>query len=233
MSKPILLGTIHLDRAGEYESLQLMLERIRPEIIAVEISPFSVRYRQKNQKKWLTIFNKRISSLTEKEGMHSGLELLKLQITTPFEWEVANIYGKNNNIPVIAIDCGDIAKKDMPYWEKTLLSLKNISNILKLQSVDIDDYFERHHQYALNFISRPMYIPEVINPLRWLNDETWSKREALLETKMRRILKTNKKSLYIGGWMHIVMGSPYKTLAERLSDLNPECILLKRRNKKS
>ena len=30
---------------------------------------------------------------------HPGLKLLKLQLHTPFEWEVAHRYSKANNIP--------------------------------------------------------------------------------------------------------------------------------------
>ncbi|MGQ9500402.1 MAG: hypothetical protein ACUVQ6_08750, partial [Dissulfurimicrobium sp.] len=88
------------------------------------------------------------------------------------------------------------------------------------------------HKTAQDIIARQNFIPDTIHPLRWLRDESWAKREKLLATRIRRILKTKRKTVYIGGWMHIVMGSPYKTLAERLSDLNPQCILLDRNSTK-
>lgn len=231
-AKLILVGTIHLDWAMEYRPLRLALEELRPEVIAVEISPFSVYYRQKNQKRWLSIFYKDIALLTEKERMHSGLKLLEFQIRIPFEWQVASRYGNEKDIPVLAIDSGNIAKNDMPFWEKTLLSIENIGNIVKSEPFNLEDHFKRHHKTAEETIARPDDMPDTIHPLRWLNEEFWVKRERLLAARIRRILKIKKKTVYIGGWMHIVTNSPYKTLVERLSDLDPECILLDRNRTK-
>lgn len=228
LSRPTLIGAIHLDMAGECGPMRIVLEKLRPEIIAVEISPFSVFYRLKNQKRWLSLFYKNIAPLTEKERLHSGLKLLKLQIMMPFEWRVARHYGEEKGIPVLAIDSGAIAKDDMPYWEDRLLSLENISNIVKSEPFDLENHLARHHKTAEEIIAKKGVMPDPINPLRWLRDEFWAKREGLLATRIRRILKIKRKTAYIGGWMHIVMGSPYRTLAERLSDLNPQCILLDR-----
>jgi hypothetical protein len=228
LSKPILIGSIHLDVAAECGPMRTALEKLKPEIIAVEISPFSVFYRLQNQKKWLAIFYKNIALLTEKERLHSGLKLLKLQIMMPFEWQIARHYGKQKDIPVLAIDSGAIAKDDMPSWENRLLSAENIGNIIKSEPFDLENHLAGHHKTAEEIIARHTVIPDAIHPLKWLKDEFWAKRERLLATRIRRILKIKRKTVYIGGWMHIVMGSPYKTLAERLSDLNPQCILLDR-----
>ncbi|MGQ9745934.1 MAG: hypothetical protein ACUVQV_08205 [Dissulfurimicrobium sp.] len=232
LSRLTLIGSIHLDVAAECGPLRVALEKLRPEIIAVEISPFSVFYRLKNQKRWLSLFYKNIAPLAKKERLHSGLKLLKLQIMMPFEWQVARYYGKEKGIPVLAIDSGDIAKNEMPSWENMLLSTENINNIVKSEPFDLENHFVGHYKTAQDIIARQNFIPDTIHPLRWLRDESWAKREKLLATRIRRILKTKRKTVYIGGWMHIVMGSPYKTLAERLSDLNPQCILLDRNSTK-
>lgn len=226
--RPILIGTIHLDLGAEYAPLYRTLNKIKPEVIAVEISKFSVSYRLKNQRTWLSTFYKNTEQLTKKERAHSGLKLLKLQIMMPFEWRAAMCYGKREDIPVLAIDSGVVAKNDMPFWKNRLLSPENICNIIKSEPFDLEGHFKRHHKIAEETIARPNSISDTLHPLRWLNDESWAKREGLLEKRVRCILKTKKKTVYIGGWMHIVVGSSYKTLAERLSDLNPQCILLNR-----
>ena len=130
LSRPTLIGTIHLDMAAECGPMRIVLEKLRPEIIAVEISPFSVFYRLKNQKRWLSLFYKNIAPLTEKERLHSGLKLLKLQIMMPFEWRVARHYGGEKGIPVLAIDSG--AQKGLERIIKIARTIADIEGNLEI-----------------------------------------------------------------------------------------------------
>ncbi|MDA8161894.1 MAG: hypothetical protein M0022_03175 [Desulfobacteraceae bacterium] len=226
--KPILVGTVHLDRDAMQGPLRRLLEEASPGVIAVEISPFSVSYRNKMQARWRLALSKNSALLSEKERAHPGLRLLELQIGIPFEWGVSVRYGGERGVRVLAIDSGRLSREEIPFWEERLLCLENLDRIVKLGRFDIEDHFERHHKIAREVIAAPGRFSQAVHPLRWLEGNYWDKREEMLAVRLRRILKICRRTVYVGGWMHIVKGSPYKTLADRLSDFEPVTIFLDR-----
>jgi hypothetical protein len=128
MFKLILVGTVHLDPEGR-GGLYKILENLGPSILTVEISRFSVRYRLSNQERWLLRLRDLKHKLPEERRDHPGLNLLKLQLHIPFEWDVANRYSKANNVPCLAIDSGNLARNELPLWKSELLSRKNLLKI--------------------------------------------------------------------------------------------------------
>jgi hypothetical protein len=234
----ILVGTVHLDSEGRRD-LYKIIENLKPSILTVEISRFSVKYRLSNQKRWLLRLGDLKHKLPKERWDHSGLKLLKLQLHTPFEWEVARKYNKANNVPCLAIDSSNLARNELPLWKSELLSRKNLLKITDEPDFDLDNHFRECHSLARIALTTPNHLPNPLHHLSWLYDKFWEKREKTLACRIRKIhgnglLNPGFSSristhLHICGWMHLIAGAPRKTLADLLSDLTPMRILLNRR----
>lgn len=206
-----------------------------PRVITTEISHFSVRYRTDHQKKWLHQLWSLVDSLPQDRKAHSRLKLLEYQLCMPFEWEVAQRYSEVKKILCIAIDSGNLARRDLPLWERDILSEENLLKITSEPNFDLDSHFKDCYAQAETVINIAHKIPKVIHPLSWLSDSDWRTRERLVANRIRRIYRnylqnidphTGLALVHICGWMHLVTGSPWKTLADLLLDLNPTRVLL-------
>ncbi len=233
-----LIGTVHLD-VGAREILYNIIESIIPKIITTEISTFSVRYRTSHQEKWLQHLWNLIDSLPKERKIHSRLKLLEYQLSMPFEWKTTQRYSKVNNISCVAIDSGDLARKELPLWERNILSRRNLLRVTNEPDFDLDTYFEDCYLQAETILNTADKIPKSIHPLLWLSDSYWEKREEILADRIRKIYRkylqkfgsnpqTKIPLVHVCGWMHLVTRSPWKTLADLLSDLNPTRIALMR-----
>jgi hypothetical protein len=234
----ILVGTVHLDPEGR-RGLYKIIENLRPSVLTVEISKFSVRYRLSNQEKWLLRLKNLTYKLPRERGVHAGLKLLELQLHLPFEWEVAYRYSKANNVPCLAIDSGNLARNELPLWKSEILSRKNLLKITDKPDFDLDNHFREHHSQAKIILKTPNHLPKSLHHLSWLSDRFWERREKTLACRIRGIYRngllnpgsysrTSAHHVHICGWMHLITGSPWKTLADLLSDLTPMRILLTR-----
>ena len=235
----ILVGTVHLDPGGR-GGLYKIIENLRPSILTVEISMFSVRYRLSNQERWLLRLRHLKYKLPKERRGHPGLKLLKLQLHTPFEWEVAHRYSKANNVPCFAIDSGNLARNELPLWKSEVLSRKNLLKITDEPDFDLDNHFRKCHSQTKIALKTPNHLPKPMHHLSWLSDRFWERREKTLACRIRRIhgngllnpgsySRTRTHHVHICGWMHLMAGSPWKTLADLLSKLTPMRILLTRK----
>jgi len=236
--KLILIGTVHLDPEGR-RGLYKIIENLRPSILTVEISNFSVRYRLSNQEKWLLRLRDLKYKLPEERRNHPRLKLLKLQLHTPFEWEVAHKYSKANNVPCFAIDSGNLARNELPLWKSELLSRKNLLKITDEPDFDLDNHFRECHSLAKIALTTPNHLPNM-HLLTWLSNRFRGKREKTLARRIRGIhengllnpgpsSRTDIHHVHICGWMHLITGVPWKTLTDILLELTPKRMLLTRK----
>ena len=235
----ILVGTVHLDPEGR-RGLYKIIENLRPSILTVEISRFSVRYRLSNQEKWLLRLRDLKYNLPEERRDHPRLKLLKLQLHTPFEWEVALRYSEVNNIPCLAIDSGNLARNELPLWKSELLSRKNLLKITDEPDFDLDNHFRECYSQAKIALTTPTHLPKPLHHLTWLSDRFWKKREKTLACRIRSVhgngllnpgspSRTGTQHVHICGWMHLITGAPWKTLTDLLLGLTPKRMLLTRK----
>lgn len=233
-----LIGTIHLDKQAESQGLYDLLCRIRPEIILVEISPFSVAFRKAHQRQWLRTLWEITKDWPRPKRCHAALRLLRLQLTMPFEWEISRSYGKKHNIPVIPIDSSTLAREELPLWQNELLTEYNLSQLVQQPDLELETYFAGHYRMAQDILCdrHTDDLAETPNRtkqlLKWMEDEFWQKREGILARRIKRVAITGRKTVYVGGWMHLIIHSPNNTLIDRLIALNPHALLVPRRYKK-
>lgn len=193
----------------------------------MEISPFSVSFRGSNQERWIALLEDRLARLPKERRNHPRIRLLDRQIRLPFEWAEAVAFGKRRKVPIVPVDTGDLAKKELPFWEDDLLSEANLRSLSEGEAEDLKTHFERRQAEASRVLSDPNGPSHPHHhPMRWLGEREWEVREGLLARRVRRIHGIRRPIVHIGGWMHIVTGSPWMTLADRLQDLSPDRILL-------
>lgn len=201
---------------------------LTPGVITVEISRFSVSYRTRHGPSWKERLDSLIERLPGPDRHNPGLGLLLRQIGMPFEWQAARAYGDRNRLRVIPIDSGELAASELPSWGHELLAPENLRQIAASHAGEtIDAHIERCRSEAERLLMREESPPASAHPLRWLADPFWERRERLLSRRIRMVMAVRSPLVHIGGWMHLAAGSPWKTLADHLEDLDPVRILIR------
>lgn len=234
-----LIGTVHLDKRAEAQGLYGLLCELRPQVILVEISPFSVAFRSAHQRQWLCTLWRIIKDWPAIKRRHSAIELLRLQLKMPFEWEIGRFYNKKYGIPLIPIDSSELAKEELPMWQHELLTEYNLHQLVRQPHLELEAYFADHYRMAQQLLgntqkNRPAGLQGCMKGLlKWMKDEFWQKREGILAKRIERITQKGGKTAYIGGWMHLIRHDLYGTLISRLARLNPQALLVPRWNGKA
>lgn len=233
-----LIGTVHLDKRAEAQGLYDLLCKLRPQVILVEISPFSVAFRKSHRRQWLCTLWHIIKDWPQVKRRHAAIELLRLQLNMPFEWEIGRLYSITHAIPLIPIDSSALAKEELPLWQHELLTECNLNQLVQQPNLNLETYFADHYRMAQQILcdeksNKSAEIQrQTKDLLKWMEDEFWQKREGILAKRIERIAKTGMKTTYIGGWMHLIRHELHDTLINRLAPLNPQALLVPRSNKK-
>ena len=209
----VLAGTVHLDcEASSF--LYSLLGSINPACIAVEISAFSIRYRSRMEKIWLQRFSEMAGGLPVSKRRHLKLELLRRQISMPYEWTTAAKYASGQDIELVPVDSGALSRRELPCWQKDLLSEENLIFLTSLEDELDTLYFSNHFSSARRILKKP----EMLSPIhcQLVFDENWCKREELLARRVINLSRRFSPLVYIGGWMHLINLSSRVTLASML-----------------
>lgn len=234
-----LIGTVHLDKRAEAQGLHDLLCQLRPQVILVEISPFSVAFRSAHQRQWLHTLWNIIKDWPAIKRRHSAIELLRLQLHMPFEWEIGRFYSREYGIHLIPIDSSELAKAELPLWQHELLTEYNLNQLVQQPHLELETYFADHYRMAQQLLRNEQKNTSrgiqghTKGLLKWMEDEFWQRREGLLARRIERIVKKGMKTAYIGGWMHLIRHDLHDTLINRLASLNPQALLVPRCHRKA
>ncbi len=220
----ILIGTVHTDPLGA-GSLYKWLLRLKPNIITVEISPFSISYRKKMLFYWLKKLNEAKGSLRPKERDHFQIQILYRSLLIPFEWVVSRAYAKNVSIPCIPIDIGEISKKELPKWSKELISSFNLKLLVQQTDKDIVEFFDSKYKTARKILFEKGN--DFVFNLA-LNSKEFKKRDKVMAKKLLRFIKYKDKLVHVGGWQHLIITNKYSLVSLLEKDFKENDIVLKR-----
>ena len=212
-----MVGTIHLYEEAR-PTLKAILNELNPRVLTVEISRFSIDFRQRHHLAWKERLERAIQHLGLSIRDCHVLELLKRQISMPYEWQVAKSFAVERGVRVVPIDISELSKMELPLWEEELLSEKNIKCIvLNSRDETLDRHFNRIRCEAASLLKgiQPMRS-ERIHPLTWLGDPFWQRREKILFRRLMRIVRLAGGVVHVSGWMHCVAGSPWQTLTDHI-----------------
>ncbi len=189
----------------------MLLEKLAPACIAVEISKFSIDFRQKKQKSWHEKLENLLKTLPQKAKTHYRIELLKRQISMPYEWTISKRAASSLGIPSVPIDSGKISKKELPLWDKELITADNLLYLIDEPDINVNEYFAFHYKRAKAFLFNHWGMKCFFDQL--VLDKNWCKREEVLSKRLLLLLKQYQTVVYIGGWMHIMEQKKFVTLA--------------------
>jgi hypothetical protein len=215
----ILIGTVHGDPQGPARAGKLLLH-LRPDLVTVEISPFSLGYRLKHGRRWQRQLAAALAELPDEAKSHLAIQRLAAQITLPFEVRAAGDYSRRVNVPWHPLDLGFLSRRHLPRYETELLSPANLEALLATADGEPKDFvageFRRARQ-AWAGAPRRRIFPGVPETLR---------RERFLARRLRRLVSRYRRVVHLGGWEHLVTWEGSPGLWPDLADLKPRRLLL-------
>jgi hypothetical protein len=214
-----LIGTVHGDPRGYARALAL-LDHLGPDVVSVEISPFSLRYRLRHGTGWRRRLARGLGHLPRGAASHLALQRLAAQVDLPFEVQAARDYHRRTGAPWRPLDLGFVARRHLPRFGPELLAPGNLQALLATQDGDLAEYVAGEYHRARLALARPPRRP--IFPG---NPET-RRRERLLARRLRRLASRYPRVAHLGGWEHLVPWQDCPGLVNELADLRPRRLLL-------
>lgn len=211
----ILLGTVHGDPRG-YDRAREFLRALRPRVVAVEISRFSLRYRERHQGRWQELYARGVAALEPEKRWHPGLQRVAAQITMPFEVRAAADYGRETGAAWHPIDGGAVAREHLPRYATELLTPDNLAALAARPEEDGEDWAAAEYHRALGMLADPERF-RLWRGREFQGGAAW-RRERLLARRLTDLARDGGRVAYLGGWEHLVAGAGLPTLAELLGN---------------
>lgn len=215
-----LVGTVHGDPAG-YRRAWRILGHLAPQVITVEISPFSVRYRKRAARIWQRRLAAALDRLPPGAGDHVALARVAAQVALPFEYRVARDWSALYRVPVKLVDSGGPARVHLPRFYRELLTWENLARLLDTPAAgSLEDYVKAEFHRARRAL-RGEFFPW-FRPRPPEND----RRERLMARRLRHLAHKNLRVVHLGGWEHLLPWPDGRGLPQLLADLKPRVVLL-------
>jgi hypothetical protein len=216
----ILLATVHGDPGG-YERAWRFFEQVRPEVVTVEISRFSVRYRERANKGWRRRLSEALKALPPEAGKSLAVARVAAQAELPFEYRAARDWGNIYQVPVKFLDSGRVARLHLPRYADELLSSDNLRVLCENEASGTLEEF-----VAAEFRRARLARDGKLRPLPRPADPGDERRERLWAKRLKGLVDSGKRVVHLGGWEHLVPWEGGGGLSQLLADLNPGLMLL-------
>jgi len=194
----ILIGTVHGDPRG-YERALKLLTHLQPDLITVEISRFSLRYRQRQESRWQRLLGRGLQELPAGASEHLAIRRLAAQVALPFEVQAAQDWGRGHGVPWRPLDLGSPARRHLPRYARELLTPGNLQALLTTAAdQSLEDFVAAQFRRA-----RLAYLraPQRLFPA---HDGETRRRERFLARRLRRLAGRGGRVAHLGGWEHLV-----------------------------
>jgi pheromone shutdown protein TraB len=215
----ILIGTVHGDPRG-YARAWDLLNHLRPDLVAVEISLFSLRYRRRYGPRWQRQLTLALAALPAGAAHHLAIQRLAAQVGLPFEVRAARDYGQSAGVFWRPLDLGAPARRHLPRYGPELLSPANLQALLTTADGELKDHVAaefRRARLAVARAPRRPFSPGAPETLR---------RERFLARRLRGLASRHRRVVHLGGWEHLVPWQDSPGLWRQLADLSPRRLLL-------
>jgi hypothetical protein len=193
----ILIGTVHGDPQG-YERVIRLLERLQPEVVTVEISRFSVRYRGAWEGRWRRQLNAALAGLPPKASGHPAIQRVAGQIALPFEYRAARDYCRSYGGKCLPLDLGELSRRHLPRYGPELLSPANLRALLETPAEPQEDLVAQEFRRARSALERASWRP----PLPGIRETR--RRDFFVSRRLKRLIMKGARIVHLGGWEHLI-----------------------------
>jgi hypothetical protein len=216
----VLLAAVHGDPAG-YERAWRFFEQLRPEVITVEISRFSVRFRERAVRGWRRRLALALGAMPPEAAANLAVARVAAQAEVPFEYRAARDWGQGHTVAVKLLDSSAAARHHLPRYAKELLSAANLRALGESGSPGtLEDFVAREFRRArLAMQGRLRMLPHGADAQKSRRERLWAKR-------LKRLAAGGQRVVHVGGWEHLVPWQDGDNLLGLLGDLNPGVMLL-------
>ncbi len=215
----ILIGTVHGDPRGQARAGAL-LNHLGPDLVTVEISPFSLRYRRQHGARWQQQLAGGLAKLPEGAALHLAIQRLAAQVAMPFEVRAAQDYSRKAGVPWRPLDLGFVSRRHLPRFGPELLSPANLKALLTTPDGELKDFVAAEFRRARLAWGRAPRRP--ISP----GASETGRRESFLARRLRALTSRHRRVVHLGGWEHLVAWEDSPGLWGDLADLQPGRLLL-------
>jgi hypothetical protein len=216
----ILVGTVHGDPRG-WERAVRLLDWLRPELITVEISRFSLRYRARQGKHWQRLLARGLKELPAGAADHPAIRRVMALVALPFEVRAARDWGRRHGVPWRPLDLGGTARRHLPRYAGELLAPDNLRALLASEADgSLEGFVAREFRRArLAYRRSPRRLPLAA-------EAEAGRRERFLARRLRRLAGGGGRLVHLGGWQHLAPWQDESGLWQLLADLKPGRLLL-------
>ncbi len=218
-SEVFLIGTVHGDPQGASRAAKL-LRLLRPNLVTVEISPFSLRYRTRHEPRWQRQLEFALAGLPDGAALHLAIRRLAAQVALPFEVRAARDYSRNLGIPWRALDLGFLSRRHLPRYGTELLTPANLRTLLDTPDGSMEEFVAAEYRRARQAWARPPRQP--FSP----GAPETRRRERFVARRLRSLASRHSRIVHLSGWEHLVDWHDCLGLWRDLADLNPQRLLL-------
>ncbi|MHB8067816.1 MAG: hypothetical protein ACYDIC_07945 [Desulfobaccales bacterium] len=217
-SNLVLIGTVHGDPRG-YVRVGRLLSWLRPDVVTVEISRFSLRYRRAWEARWRRQLQKALAELPPAAQGHPALRRVAAQIALPFEYRAARDYSRRSGIKCLPLDLGGLSRQHLPRYGRELLSPANLRALAAEPGDCLEGFVSREFRRARLSLAR--------SPWRLAPDNRPEalRRERFLSRRLQRLAARGGRVAHLGGWEHLVPWRQGEGMRAWLAEEDP-CILL-------
>ena len=193
---------------------------LSPDMVTVEISPFSLRYRLKHGPGWQRQLTQVLAQLPAAAARHLAIQRLAAQVALPFEVKAARDYHRATAVPWRPLDLGSLARRHLPHYGSELLSPANLRALLATTDGTLAEFVAAEFNRARRALAR--------SPRRPLTSGTpeMMRRERFLARRLRTLTFRYRRVVHLGGWEHLVDWQDEPSLWNDLADAQPRRLLL-------
>ena len=216
----VLIGTVHGDPRG-YDRAMRLLSHLQPDLVTVEISWFSLRYRARQGRGWQRLLARALEGLPEQAAGHPAIRRLRAQVGLPFEVRAARDWCRGREVPWRPLDLGSTARRHLPRYGRELLTPDNLRVLLEAGADGrLEDLVAGQYRRArLAYLRSPwrLFPPSGAETRR---------RERFMARRLRALAGRGGRVAHLGGWEHLVPWQDDGGLWRHLEELGPLRLLL-------
>jgi hypothetical protein len=212
-----MIGVVHRDPDGVARLLPL-LRRLSPALITLEVSPYSVEYRQRHSEYLL----RRLDEIVPPDQRdHGEMQSVREMLQMPYELRAAELYAAESGATVELVGDSDESRELLASVEFELLTPDNLAALLARPDFSPKESVRRLYERCRRLLASEPIPPALLGAgADWLSRA--EAREAGVERRIRSALASRPHQCWahIGGVLHLLRIRGARLLWERFSDLH-------------